>query len=89
MKPRFTISLSKNNVIELYINEIARDILIQQLTGLNKTSDHVHLSANWPAEIELSEKKYTSSDTVFTEAKILLRPDEWDKEYYPHVLENT
>jgi hypothetical protein len=39
-------------------------------------------------EISLSEKAYRPDDKIIDAAKILFRTDEWDRQYYPHVLDD-
>jgi hypothetical protein len=36
--------------------------------------------------VALSATPYHDDDTVLENGKVLLRPDDWDQEYFPHVL---
>ena len=71
----------------LYLNEEGRDELVRQLQRLSRTSDHVHLGPTYLGELELRRVPYEAGETVLQWGKILLRPDDWDAEYYPHVLD--
>ena len=88
MKPRITISLRADGELELWINSEGRDLLVQELLGLGEKRDHIHLTPkDWgPAEVELSQRSYRTTDKVISSAKILFRTDEWDRAHFPHVL---
>jgi hypothetical protein len=83
---RITISIGRDGELSLYLNEDGRDVLVQELQGLSRDSDHVHLGTFEGAEVELRDIPYAEGDTIVHAAKILLRPDDWDREYFPHVL---
>lgn len=85
MKPRITLSM-KGETLEIWLNEAGRDLLVKELSHLSERWDHVHLSANWPAEVDLATIPYREHDKIIDEAKIYLRLDEWDKKHFPHVL---
>ncbi|MFM9943074.1 MAG: hypothetical protein ACKVP7_26700 [Hyphomicrobiaceae bacterium] len=92
MKPRITLSVGKDGEFELWINPEGRDLLVRELLALNAEHDHFHLfpPAWWEhAEVPISLKAYRASDQVLTTGKVLFRPDEWDREYFPHVLDES
>ena len=86
MSTRITISISATGELELWLNEAGRDLLLRKLTALSERSDHFHLGAYEGAETELSDRAYRSTDKIIHAAKVMLRPDEWDRKYFPHVF---
>jgi hypothetical protein len=88
MTARITASMTANGELELFLNEAGRDLLINELQRLAKTSgnDHFHLGAFQGAEVEMRCVPYRPSDTIIWSAKVMLRPDDWDAEHFPHVL---
>jgi hypothetical protein len=89
MKPRLTIFKDEQGILQIFLNESCRDELIDALKSLDKQNDHLHFA---PEEfgmdvIQTSTIPYNKTDEVFEWAKLCLRPDEWDKKYFPHVLE--
>lgn len=95
MTPRVTICLTGDGTLEILLNEAGRDLLMNQLRKLDRQWDHFHLDHySHPdiadaTDIALSGKPYRQDDSVLKNAKILLRSDDWDREYFPHVFENT
>ena len=94
-KPRITITHTRGDGGEpdevlLYVNPEGRDLLIEELRQLDERSDHFHLQdENWGAEVPLQTKAYKPKEEhVFSVAKVMLRPDHWDAEFFPHVLPN-
>jgi hypothetical protein len=86
MKPRITISTSAAGELHIYLNEEGRDLLVRELLRLDKRNDHFHLGTYETAEIEMSDIAYGSTDVIIDAAKVLFRPDEWDRRYFPHVF---
>ncbi len=86
MKPRVTIVMN-NGTLEILLNEEGRDLLVRELTSLSKKRDHFHLQPHGQFdEVPLQVKPYREGDQVIEYGKILLRPDDWDAQYFPHVL---
>ena len=92
-KPRITIAYTRGDGGEpdealLYVNTEGRDLLISELRHLDERSDHFHLQAeDWDAEVPLQTTPYVPHrEQTFSVAKVMLRPDHWDAEYFPHVL---
>ena len=86
MKPRITVNTTKDDQIEIWLNEAGRDLLVKQLLGLNEQNEHLHLGT-WPlVDIELAEHPYRSGDKVLEAGKVYFRTDEWDRQHFPHVL---
>lgn len=70
----------------MWLNESGRDLLVQELQNLNRENDHIHLTAAGPFDLELSDVPYRQDDKCLDFGTILLRPEDWDEEFYPHVL---
>ena len=93
MKPRVTACIRADGTFELLLNETGRDLLVEELQRLDRRWDHFHLDHFGGREdvgaidIALSVVPYRHGDTVFEHGKVLLRPDDWDQKYFPHVLE--
>ena len=92
-KPRITIAYTKSETGEpdevlLYLNPEGRDLLVNELSRLDERSDHFHLQdEDWSGEVPLQTKAYAPErEQVVFAAKVMLRPDHWDAEYFPHVL---
>lgn len=86
-KPRITMTISDHgSFFELYVNEAGRSKLINALQALDEDNEHLHLDPDGIGDLLMSTKAYNSGQTVIAYGKIYLRKDEWDAEYYPHVL---
>lgn len=92
MIPRVTLCARADGAFEIYLNEAGRDLLVKELQGLDQRWDHFHLDhfgdpeMAFATDVPLSVIAYNEGDDVFSSGKVLLRPDEWDAEYFPHVL---
>ena len=61
---------------------------MKELQRLSEQSDHFHLTPeDMDGDLEVRSKAYNAGDEVFEWGKVLLRPDEWDRGYFPHVLD--
>jgi len=40
-------------------------------------------------DVEVSTRPYSPDDQVLEWGKIMFRTDEWDREYFPHVMYGT
>jgi hypothetical protein len=95
LKPRITIYIRADGEFAVAMNEAGRDLLVKELQVLRPSWDHIHLYSfedpefDWGTDIPLSGIPYHNDDTVLEHGKLLLRPDDWDREYYPHVLDST
>jgi hypothetical protein len=87
MKPRITISLAADGSFEIFLNEKGRDLLVEKLQNLSQNNDHLHLGLEEFDDVELSSHPYLPSDKILEFGKVLFRTDEWDRQYYPHVLD--
>ena len=87
MKPRVTVSIDEEGILEIWINEAGRDALLKALSDLDERNDHFHLTTDltW-GDITLSDIPYRSSDSLIDTAKVMFRPDKWDLKYFPHVF---
>ena len=86
--PRITIAMTDGE-LNIYVNEAGRDLLVKELTHLSRTSDHSHFGTWEGAQVELRDIAYNPADEIIHAAKISLRPDDWDRQYYPHVIQDT
>ncbi len=87
MKPRITLSLTADGQFEMSLNEAGRDELIELLQSLDRDQEHFHLApADSNMDCAISEIPYRSTDSVISYGKVVLRPDDWDREHFPHVL---
>ena len=88
MKPRITLSVTSDGQLEIWLNEKGRDLLVAQLQALNERNDHIHLAepSAMFGDIDLSILAYDAKDTIFKYGKIYFRTDEWDRQYFPHVM---
>jgi hypothetical protein len=86
-QPRITFSRNDDGVLEIWLNEPGRDLLVRELTQLSERNDHFHLGPEeHGGEVPVRTKAYRASDEIIDWAKVLFRPDAWDAEYFPHVL---
>lgn len=95
MTARVTVCVRADGGFEILLNEAGRDLLVEELSRLDRRWDHFHLDHFADPEIAdstdvmLSVVPYRSGDKCLENGKILLRPDDWDREYFPHVLEEN
>jgi hypothetical protein len=87
MSARITVNLAASGVFEIWLNEQGRDLLVKELQNLSEKWDHFHLGPADTGEVVVSSRPYRPDDTVFECGKVYLRPDAWDKQYFPHVLD--
>jgi hypothetical protein len=87
MKPRITFNTTKDGELEIWVNEAGRDLLVKELQTLSERSDHFHFGAWEGAEVETSLCPYQPTDKIIWSGTVLFRPDAWDLQYFPHVLE--
>jgi hypothetical protein len=88
MKARITISLRPNGELEIALNPEGRDLLVHELQSLNTGNEHFHLGPDeFCYDIQVSTRPYNPDDRIVEEAKVLFRTDEWDRQYFPHVLD--
>lgn len=88
MNSRITLSLTADGRFEMALNEAGRDELVELLQSLNREQEHFHLApADHNMDCAISEIPYRSTDSVLSFAKVLLRPDDWDREHFPHVID--
>jgi hypothetical protein len=88
VKARITVSLAADGRLEIWLNAAGRDHLVRELQALNETNEHFHFGPADYGEVEVRTKAYQPTDTVFEHGKVLFRTDEWDKRYFPHVVED-
>jgi hypothetical protein len=89
-EPRITISTNKDGELEMWLNQSGRDRLVRELQSLRKQHDHFHLAPDdLDGEVPLRSIAYGEGDNVIQWGKVMLRPDEWDAEHFPHVLQSS
>lgn len=92
MTARITICIRADGSFELLLNEAGRDLMIEELQRLDHKWDHFHMDHYDDPDIAdatdviLSTIPYRDGDTVIEHGKILLRPDDWDRQHFPHVM---
>ena len=90
MGPRIAVNLTAGGEFEIWLNEEGRNLLVRELQALSESNDHFHLMPNdIPGDVPVSKRAYRSDDKVLEWGKIYFRTDDWDKEHYPHVMEDT
>jgi hypothetical protein len=87
MKERITISLSKDGVLQVMLNEAGRDRMVRELQRLTSKNDHFHLDPDGMIDVQVSKRPYFEGDQVFEWGKVYLRTDESDALHFPHVLD--
>ena len=88
MKPRITIEMSAQGELEIHLNEAGRDLLVDELKHLSEKSDHFHLGFAGLSEVEISSRPYGRDAQPIETGKVLFRTDAWDRQYFPHVLDD-
>lgn len=89
MKPRITIDSNTDGELEIWLNEAGRDLLVRELQHLSRQSDHFHFGPEeLDGEVPVRNRAYRDGDRIIEWGKVMLRPDEWDAQYFPHVLDD-
>jgi hypothetical protein len=90
MKPRITINSNKDGELEIWLNEAGRDLLVKELRHLSERGDHFHFGPEeFDGEVPVQTIAYREGGHVIEWGKVMLRPDEWGAQYFPHVLEGS
>jgi hypothetical protein len=87
MSARVTVNLTASGTFEIWLNEEGRDLLVKELQRLNAGNEHFHLGPGdlgWG--VEVSTVPYRPDDKILEYGKVLFRLDDWDEQYFPHVL---
>ncbi|MBX3430923.1 MAG: hypothetical protein KF779_15170 [Hyphomonadaceae bacterium] len=93
-KPRITFAIKKDEQGEpvevyLYLNPDGRDQLVAELQHLSEQSDHFHMQHDeLIAEVLMRDVPYESDEIIPWHVKVMLRPDDWDRRYFPHVMKD-
>jgi hypothetical protein len=93
MKPRITVTVDRSDngepvAVEIYVNPAGRDHLMEQLAALDSSHEHFHMfSRAWGSD-ELGQNAYDPQKPVVHHLKVLFRLDEWDQEFFPHVMKD-
>lgn len=88
--PRITFSRTQDGFLQIWLNPEGRDLLVSQLKGLSELSDHFHIMPeDMGPELPARNRPYEEGDEVIEWGKVMFRPDEWDREHFPHVLGET
>ena len=90
MKPRITIAFAKDGQLELWLNELGRDVLVREMQALSTENDHFHFQPEmFEGQVPTQSRGYRESDQVVEWGKVLFRPDAWDASHFPHVLDDA
>ena len=90
MRPRITISTSNAGELEIWVNEAGRDLLVRELLGLSERNDHFHfMPEDAGGEVPVRNRPYRGGDEIIEWGKVMLRPDGWDAQHFPHVLDDA
>lgn len=91
-KPRITFGVCDDGQeVRIYVNPEGRLLLIQELAHLSEQSDHFHMHPEHEPnpEVPMRTIPYVpSEETIPYHVKVMLRPDDWDLEYFPHVMKD-
>lgn len=91
-KSRITVVVNKNdkgepNEVLIYLNLEGRDQLLSELQHLSESSDHFHMQPeDWAMEVPLRMIPYVEGEIIPAHVKVMFRPDAWDEQYFPHVM---
>lgn len=86
MGARITVNVTAGGVLEVWLNEEGRDLLVRELQSLDAKHDHLHLAPEGMGDVGVSTRPYRPDDKVLDWGKIYFRLDEWDQKYFPHVM---
>lgn len=90
MQPRITLNENSEGELEIWINQAGRDLLVQELNMLTENNDHFHLGPpDSGMDVSVRNRPYRTGDRIIEWAKVMLRPDEWDRTYFPHVMDDA
>jgi hypothetical protein len=88
MRPRITLSRSKDGELEIWLNGAGRDLLVRELQQLGERNDHFHFMPEaQDGEVPVRDRPYREGDEIIEWGKVLFRTDDWDARHYPHVLD--
>jgi len=93
-KPLITVAYTRGedgqpDEVLFYMNPEGRDLLVKELSNLDERWDHIHLQDEESTiELPLQTKAYRADEQIVYAVKMMLRPEEWDRKHFPHVLEN-
>lgn len=88
MGRRITIFKTPDGELNIWLNPDARDDLVKNLLCLSSENDHFHMSNIEGIKDDLSTVPYHVGDEVLDFIKVALRLDDWDREFFPHVMED-
>lgn len=89
MRPRITIN-RKDGELQIWLNPAGRDLLVRELQQLSERNEHFHLMPeDMDGEVPVRDRSYEAGAEVIQWGKVLFRPDEWDAQHFPHVIDNT
>lgn len=89
MAPRITINLTAKGLLEIWLNEEGRDLLVRELQHLSEKSDHFHLGPAETGEVVVSSLPYRADDQILEYGTVYFRTDAWDREFFPHLFEES
>jgi hypothetical protein len=90
MSARITFNLTAGGELEIWLNEQGRDLLVKELQHLSEKWDHFHFGPkDLPSEVQVSSITYRADDRILEWGRVYFRPDVWDRQYFPHVLDQA
>jgi hypothetical protein len=93
-RPRITVVVKKDEggesaEVYFYLNPEGRDQLVAELQHLSERSDHFHMQPDeLVAEVPLRAVPYESGEIIPWHVKMMFRTDDWDRQYFPHVMKD-
>lgn len=86
MQPRITINRDDGE-LQIWLNSAGRDLLVRQLQQLSESNDHFHfMPEDMDGDVPVRDRAYKEGADVIQWGKVLFRTDDWDAQYFPHVL---
>src|SRR5262245_24821984 len=91
VRPRMTVQISGDKPgsreVKIYFNPQARERFVAELMKLDRSDDHFHVfNFEECGGLRMSEIPYSPDDEVIPALKVLLRYDDWDEKYFPHMM---
>ncbi|HEY1979314.1 MAG TPA: hypothetical protein VGH13_04445 [Xanthobacteraceae bacterium] len=89
MRPRITIN-RKDGELQIWLNPTGRDLLVRELQRLSEQHDHFHfMPEDMEGEVPVRDRAYQDGAEVIEWGKVFFRPDEWDLQCFPHVVDSA
>ena len=89
MSARITMNLTSDGVLELWLNEEGTRSPCPRTSSARYAQRAFStwlMGRRGSRLLQLSTRAYRPTDTVLEAGKVMLRTDEWDRTYFPHVM---